>query len=114
VLLHPPVRIDAAIDAELMSSVPPQTNACPTIGNDAGEMTVALGQVVAHAFADIKRIQATMLKRANTGSIFFIIRTLDKKIKILVPKDNKKIILTKCRFNIKSNRMRINMLRFKA
>jgi hypothetical protein len=53
-------------------------------------MTVALGQVVAHAFADIKRIQATMLKRANTGSIFFIIRTLDKKIKIWSPKIIKK------------------------
>jgi hypothetical protein len=82
--------MDAAIDAELISSVPPQVTACPTIGKEAGEMTVALGQVVAHAFADITRIQATMLKRANTGSIFFIIRTLDKKIKIWSPKIIKK------------------------
>jgi hypothetical protein len=73
-----------------MSSVPPQTNACPTIGKEAGEMTVALGQVVAHAFADIKRIHATTIKRDKTGSIFFIIRTLDKKIKIWSPKIIKK------------------------
>jgi hypothetical protein len=82
--------MDAAIDTELISSVPPQTNDCATIGKDAGEMTVAFGQVVAHVFADIKRIQATILKRANTGSIFFIIRTLDKKIKIWSPKIIKK------------------------
>jgi hypothetical protein len=78
------------MEAEEMSFAPPQTKDCPTIGKEAGEMTVALGQVVAHAFADITRIQATMLKRANTGSIFFIIRTLDKKIKIWSPKIIKK------------------------
>ena len=60
-----------------------------------------------NAVEDIKRIQATMLKRANTGSIFIIIRTLNKK-KNLVPKDNKKIILAKFRINIEGNQMRIN------
>jgi hypothetical protein len=43
-----------------------------------------------NAFTDIKRIYSAMLKRANTGSIFFIIRTLDKKIKIWCPKIIKK------------------------
>ena len=73
-----PVTTDAAADNELMSSVAPHETACPTIGREAGEITDALGQVVAIAFDENKRIQVTTASRDNRGSILFIIRTLVK------------------------------------
>jgi hypothetical protein len=60
------------------------------VGTTVPELNPSEFAICPNALTDIKRIQATRLKRANTGSIFFIIRTLDKKIKIWSPKIIKK------------------------
>jgi hypothetical protein len=48
------------------------------MGKDAGEITDALGQMVANADVDITNTQAKTIKRVTAGSIFFIICTLSK------------------------------------